>query len=362
MTVAEYFSGSYSEARAKFRTAAISAGARLVTYENPNALAPNGDTLTTDVALIGPAKAERVYLSISATHGAEGFCGSGCQIGFLTDRIFEAAPAGTLNIVVHAINPYGFAWIRRVTEDNVDLNRNFQDFSRPLPRSNSYADIHSWLIPADWDGPAKMEADRAIAAYQQKHGMQAYQQAVSGGQYTHADGLFYGGSKPTWSNTTIRRILKEHVPATARRLAGMDYHTGLGPMGYGEPIYVTAEDGAGYPRAKQWYGPSVTNPGEGSSTSAVVTGTLPEAFTDLGPNVEITAVALEYGTQSVPEVLNALRGDHWLHARCDLNSPLGRSLKRQIRDAFYVDTNPWKAAVYGRAADFALRSFRGLAA
>ncbi len=361
MTVASYFSGSYGEARAKFRAAANAAGARLFAYENPNALAPNGDVLTTDVAVLGPEKAERVYFTTSATHGAEGFCGSGCQIGFFVDGVFEAAPPSTKIIMVHAINPYGFAWVRRVNEDNVDLNRNFQDFSKPLPKNERYGELHPWLIPADWTGLAKIEADKAILEYQQKNGLLAFQSAVSGGQYSHADGLFHGGTKATWSNTTLRRILKEHVPASTRKFAGMDYHTGLGPMGYGEPIFVNAEGAVAYPRAKAWYGPSVTNPQDGSSTSAIVTGTLPEAFSDLGPNVEVTAVALEYGTQTVPEVMNALRGDHWLHARGEIDSPLGRALKRIMRDAFYTDTNPWKASVYGRAADFALRSFRGLA-
>jgi hypothetical protein len=92
-----------------------------------------------------------------------------------------------------------------------------------------------------------------------------------------------------------------------------------------------------------------------------VTGTLPEAFLDLPRHVELTAIALEYGTQPMLEVTQALRGDHWLHAKGDVGSDLGRLLKRRIRDAFYTDTAPWKAAVYGRAADFALRAFRGLA-
>ena len=28
-------------------------------------------------------------------------------------------------VLLHALNPYGFAWLRRVNEHNVDLNRNF---------------------------------------------------------------------------------------------------------------------------------------------------------------------------------------------------------------------------------------------
>ncbi|MEL3892137.1 M14 family metallopeptidase [Ferrovibrio sp. MS7] len=364
MTVSDYFSATYAEAREKFRAAARDAGATLTAYENPKARTPDGAPLTTDVACLGPANAKRVYLTISGTHGAEGFCGSGCQVGFFHERIYEAAPADTKIVMIHAINPYGFAWIRRVTEDNVDLNRNFQDFAKPLPNNAAYKDVHDWLIPADWDGPAKAAADKAILDYQQKHGLRAYQAAVTGGQYSHGDGLFFGGGQATWSNTTLRRILAEHVPAGALKLASIDYHTGLGPMGYGEPIYVGPEmlgTMRGVDKAKAWYGPSVTDPNDGSSTSAKVTGTVPEAFLDLPAGIEVVSVALEYGTKPVPEVLNALRADHWLHARGDLNSALGQQLKRQMRDAFYVDTAPWKAAIFGRAADFALRSFHGLA-
>ncbi|WP_370151754.1 M14 family metallopeptidase [Ferrovibrio sp.] len=361
MTVEQYFSATYAEAREKFRAEAKAAGATLTAYENPHARGPGGEVLTTDVACLGPADADRVYLTISGTHGAEGFCGSGAQIGHFRDRLFEAMPAGCRAVMVHAINPHGFAWLRRVTEDNVDLNRNFQDFSKPLPENRPYEEVHDFLIPDHWEGQGRAAADAAIMAYQQKHGAFAFQSAMSGGQYTRPDGLFFGGQKPTWSNDTFRRILREHVPAGVKKLASIDFHTGLGPMGYGEPIYIGPDGMGSEERSRAVFGPEVTNPNSGTSTSAKVTGTLPEAFRDLPPQVELIAIALEYGTVPMPMVTEALRGDHWLHARGDAESELGRRLKRNIRDAFYTDTAPWKAAVYGRAADFALRAFRGLA-
>lgn len=360
MTVESYFSATYAEARDKFRAAAKEAGATLTTYENPNAKGPNGEVLTTDVACLGPNDAEAVYLTISGTHGAEGFCGSGAQIGHFRDRLFAAMPPKTKAIMIHGINPYGFAHVRRVTEDNVDLNRNFQDFAKPLPQNKAYEDVHDLLLPVHWEGQGRAAADQAILEYQQKHGAFAFQSAMSGGQYSRPDGLFFGGQKPTWSNETFRRILKEHVPAGTKRLVSIDFHTGLGPMGYGEPIYVGPEDKSYYDRAKTMFGPEVTNPNDGSSTSARVTGTVPEAFLDLPKSVTVTAIALEYGTVPMPQVTEALRGDHWLHARGDKNSAIAPQLKQKIRDAFYVDTPAWKAAVFGRAADFALRAFRGL--
>lgn len=362
MTVESYFSATYAEARDKFRAEAKAAGATLTVYENPNAKGPNGEVLTTDVACLGPEDAEGIYLTVSGTHGAEGFCGSGAQIGHFRDQLFSAMPAKTKAVMVHAINPYGFAHVRRVTEDNVDLNRNFQDFSKPLPQNAGYEELHDLLLPAHWEGQGRAAADKAIHDYQQSRGQLAFQAAMSGGQYSRPDGLFFGGHKPTWSNTTFRRILKEHVPSSARRLVSIDFHTGLGPMGYGEPIYVGPEDKGYFDRAKSVFGPEVTNPNDGSSSSARVTGTVPEAFLDLPGTVEVTAIAMEYGTQAMPLVTEALRGDHWLYARGDRNGPLAPLLKQKIRDAFYVDTAPWKAAIFGRAADFALRAFRGLEA
>jgi hypothetical protein len=190
--------------------------------------------------------------------------------------------------------------------------------------------------------------------------MPAFQAAVSGGQYTCPTGLFYGGTKETWSNTTLRRILKEHLQPTARQVAVLDFHTGLGPAGYGEPIYAGPPD-ANFERAKKWYGPEVASLVQGNSTSAVVTGAVEQAFLDLPDAGRVTYVALEYGTRPIMEVLGALRADHWLHAVPDRQTPLREEIKRQIRDAFYVDTPAWKAAVYGRAADFIMRASRGLA-
>src|SRR6516225_9551772 len=98
----------------------------------------------------------------SGTHGVEGFCGSGCQTGYLNDRLYEALSSKSAVILVHALNPFGFAWLRRVNEDNIDVNRNFHDFRKPLPSSEAYEQLHGWLVPGDWTGPQREKADAAL--------------------------------------------------------------------------------------------------------------------------------------------------------------------------------------------------------
>jgi hypothetical protein len=300
-------------------------------------------------------------LLISGTHGVEGFAGSGCQVGFFRDGWYGALARDTCAILVHALNPYGFAWTRRVNEDNVDLNRNFQDFTQPLPRNDAYDALHSFMIPTDWDGPGRVAADTKLQAFLQQQGFAALQAAVSGGQYTHSNGLFFGGVSESWSSVIFKRTIATHVPPATTRLVAIDLHTGLGPVAYGEPILV-----GGTPRqselAQARFGPEVKILEAGASASAILTGTLANAVhagTEAG---DVTFLGLEFGTKPVAEVLTALRGDHWLHQRQNSGSPLRTQITQSVRDAFYMDAPFWRAAVYGRAADFVCRAARVLGA
>ena len=127
---------------------------------------PDGGALATDVAWIGPRSARKRLLLTSSTHGIEGYCGSGCQISWLENRhYYRDARPDTAVILVHAINPHGFAYGRRVTEDNVDLNRNFVDFSQPLPENKDYEALQEHANPKVWTPESVAKADAAIAAF-----------------------------------------------------------------------------------------------------------------------------------------------------------------------------------------------------
>jgi hypothetical protein len=81
MATRDYFSASYPAARRAFLDAAAAIGARVESHVNPDARGPAGEELATDVARLGPADAARVLVTISGTHGAEGFAGAGIQVG-----------------------------------------------------------------------------------------------------------------------------------------------------------------------------------------------------------------------------------------------------------------------------------------
>ena len=361
----DYFATDYGDARRKFLAACRTAGAAVESHRNP-APGPDGAALYTDVARIGPKTAARVLLIISGTHGAEGFAGSAIQVGLLD-------PAGPLHrpankspdvavVFVHALNPHGFAWLRRVTEDNVDLNRNFVDHAAgDYPSTPGYDALAAALTPPAWDDATIAATGRVLQDYADAHGLLAMQAAVCGGQYGHPTGLFYGGRAPTWSRHTLERIVATELSGV--RLCGsIDVHTGLGPYGYGEPIAMHAHGSAGLAQVQAWYGDTVTSPDGGTSSSPVVAGHLGTGLERAAPATRWANIALEFGTQSVDDVLQALRADTWLHHHGDVASAHGQAIKGQIRAAFYGDESAWKAKVWARGAELASRALAGLAA
>ena len=359
MNSAESFSADYAEARAKFLKAAADAGGALEALLHPEP-GPDGGQLATDVAWFGPKDAPAVLVMISGTHGVEGFCGSGAQIDWLRRGGASGLPAGVAVLMIHAVNPYGFAWLRRVTHENVDLNRNWIDFAQILPANSGYADLAEAICPAEWTPEAQAASFQVLGGFIAKNGMMAMQQAISGGQYSHPKGVFFGGAGPTWSRKTQTTIF-DHYLKGAARVGIIDYHTGLGPWGYGEQIITDLVGSPGFDRARRWYGVVVTSPSSGTSTSADIVGDGLAAAPVLLAHAEVTGMALEVGTQETMTVLNALRADAWLHAYGDPMNEQGRAIKAQIRKAFYGDADDWKGMVAGQSLLAVKQALAGLA-
>jgi hypothetical protein len=240
--------------------------------------------------------------------------------------------------------------MRRVTEENVDLNRNFVAHDRPLPENAGYVELADAICPKAWTPSARAAAQAQLDAYVGHHGAAAFQQAVSGGQYTHPDGIFYGGRAPSWSRRTLLAIAATHL-AKARRIAIIDYHTGLGPWGHGERIVIHRQGSAALARARDWYGAGITSTALGTSGASDVVGDGLTGLEHALGHAEVTGMALEYGVRPLMETLDALRADNWLHAHGQLDSAEGRAIKAAMRGVFYGDADDWKDMVFAQAMD-----------
>jgi hypothetical protein len=282
------------------------------------------------------------------------------QHALLGDAAWQRAlqASGVAVLYIHALNPWGFSWWRRTTQENVDLNRNFHDYSQPLPANAGYDALAPYLVPDTWPPSAENEAH--IAAYAARHGERGLQAAISAGQYRHGCGLFYGGNGPTWSHLTLRHVLSEHG-RRCTRLAWIDLHTGLGPSGHGEKIWAGPDVAAAIARGRRWWGAEVTSVYDGSSTSALLSGLMFNVVLDECPQADYTGIALEYGTEPMNEVMTALRGDHWLHAHPETGAPQAAEITARTRRAFYTETPAWKQQIVEQGVAAARQAVAGLA-
>ena len=358
MSLHTSFSRSYAEARQKFRDAVQAAGGTLTDFPHPTKRGCADEELAMDVAWVGGAEARRVLMVTSGMHGVEGFCGSGAQVAMLgdADLLQACAGAGVALLLVHAVNPYGFSHMRRVNEDNVDLNRNFMDFTQPLPDNAPYAEVAPMLLPEHWP-PSEADQTALMNAVAEK-GLPWYQAAVSAGQYQAPEGLFFGGNKATWSNYTLRRILAR-FGAGREALRWIDVHTGLGPWGYGEPIYMGPDNAEQIGKVRAIWGSNVTSIYDGSSASANLNGMAWVAAPQTLPTLAYSGIALEFGTLPVTEVLEALRGDHWLHLHPEADEGQRNLIRQAMWHAFYGDADDWRASVVEQVREAVVKGLAG---
>ncbi len=350
------FSESYAEARGKFLDVA---GSRVRHYAHPE------KGLFLDVATLGDPNAKNVFAVGCGTHGIEGYSGSAALTHWLRGGGGKRLPADTAVVFFHAHNPWGFQKRTRVTEENVDLNRNFVDFSVPPPANPGYAEVHRLITPERWDEAAVAEVFRNLAAFKARVGEQAFSDAFNGGQYSHPDGIFYGGARAQWANGAFRRAAAENLGA-ARHLAFMDLHTGIGPR-Y-EHIYLTfAPAGApAYERARAWWGERAVNrAGVTHKALAKYNGVLIDALAQMLPRAELTTIVVEFGTLPREGMQRAALLQRWLRFQGPAiagEAPRLAALQREYDEAFYPAEPRWREAALAQSLEFLERGVRGVSA
>lgn len=343
--VAEDFVLPFSEARRQFRCLASTAldtlPGQLLHFAHPED-GPQGEALSSDWLWLGEDSAPAVLVIISGTHGIEGYAGSGLQRHLLPDLVTVLQQnAGLAALVIHTLNPWGYAWQRRGDHKNIDLNRNFIDFDAPLPVNIGFND----LLPA-LEMPEEERSAR-LWQWQRNLGTSQYEEAVSGGQYQHSNSLFFGGKKPSWSHQTLLNGLTTLSLSRARRVLVLDLHTGLGPYGYGELISDHPPGSDGDKTSALWFGDQVARPALGTSSSVPKTGLMDYYFHGLlgARGCFLTFEMGSYGTDALFNVLC----DEQRHVNATQNSlnptatdhPTSIAMMRH----FCPDDPHWQAAV-----------------
>mgnify|MGYP000844829356 FL=1 len=346
----------YRVQRERFLAAVERKGAAITSYRHPLP-GPQGEALYTDVARLGPASASRLMLVVSGTHGVEGYYGSDCQIAWLDS--LDKIPADTALLLVHLLNPWGAAHLRRVNEDNIDLNRNFINFSQPVPDNPEYAQWHG-IYHGD-----RVSADRQLAEAMDNVGWQSVKGVVEAGQYTFADGFFFGGHQPGWSHLTMKAIIEQHL-SVAKIIVSFDLHTGAGAWGHPMLLSIAEQRYAAHDWGKVIYGEWLTllftGAGRDSVTgvTATATGYLSQYLLTSLAETQILPLVVECGTYEGQDMHQRVREDHWLHLYGEPASAAGQAVKQQLVEGFWPADEDWRALVAFRTQQIFQRGWRAL--
>lgn len=361
MSCQRYFSTDYTSARALLLLSCRAAGLTVENHQHP-LQGPAGEPLFSDTILIGRADAPRLLVLISGTHGVETLCGSACQTGFIAEEQWKTFADDTAVLLIHAVNCWGAAHLRRNNEDNVDLNRNFVNFDEPRPVNLAYEEIHNAIACPQHEGPLREEANAILSDFRAKNGIQQFVAAIMGGQYLHSDGMAFGGGARVWSSTLLTNVLSR-FRTTAERVSIVEYHSGLGPYGYGSAVCM--QTGSELTRVRAAYGhwlqtPNEPVPGQ-DEPYFKATGHTTDGFREAFNNAELSAIVLEYGTYPPMASLPVMMEDHWLVHYGDVGSAEGQKIKSRLLELHYPNDPDWRQAVWDRSVQVIEQARRALA-
>jgi hypothetical protein len=361
----EYFdcyASRYSRARVKFLTAAEAAGGTVKSFIHPEKKTPEGEPLAIDLACFGDAKAARQALFISGTHGQEGFSGSAVQIGWMQRGGPSTLPKDVGVVLVHGLNPYGFAHFTRTTENNVDLNRNFIDRDAgTAPANPHYETLHGELMIRDWTNTENARVDKAMAAFTEKHGRDALFDTLARGQYAHPDGQMFGGTDREWSNRTLEVIVQEFLTG-AEKVAFIDWHTGIGD--YGKPFFLCFNEAGSdlFQRACDWWGKeNVDGVRPNGMERPNYTGLVFNGVQRFLGNREMCGAVIEFGTRGIG-MGRVLRLDQWLRHQEALDPDVRAGLQADMMDAFCPFDGQWRKDTLESGLKLTDQAIKGLAA
>lgn len=353
-------STTYAEARSKFLALASEHNAKVVTAVHPTERGAEGEDLAMDIAIFGDPNAEKTLLLVSGTHGQEGFYGSALQIEFVRETTI---PDGTNIIALHALNPWGFSYLSRTDEKNIDPNRNFTEYGLPLPQDEIYPIIFKALCPDDWN-PATIDWSATREELTEKYGVKRMVTALGGGQIVEPTGMNYVGTGPTWSRATVEKLLPG-ILASAKKIAFIEWHTGLGDYGELSHIPMMQPGSAGYERMFEWLGEDArTTWSRGMQFTGGVTpdyrGWFSAWLPSVNPNAEWTGMVVEAGTYDVLNVIDGIRIDRWLKFAKGETSLPREEMRRSMMDKLFPEDPAWREKAMANGLDAQTRMLEGL--
>jgi hypothetical protein len=201
------------------------------------------EKLTTDYIYIPTLKEfKHLIIITSGTHGPEAFAGSALVQRFISGPLLSINHKTTGVLLIHAHNPWGFKHVRRGTENNVNLNRNYSISNNIFEtKNNSYMKLKDKLELKEkrLDSFSFPAADLLwLMLTKPDVSLQSMTEAIGKGQYQSQKGINFGGFSHEPQTIKITKLLREITPKY-KRILNIDLHTGLGDKGV---LHIMSKD------------------------------------------------------------------------------------------------------------------------
>lgn len=232
-----YFNETYDDARNDFQLKSEELKRKYPETKNFNLRVESkiDTSLTIDFCFIpGSNKTDKIIILSSGIHGEEGFAGSAVQLFFMDNYLNDEFLSKTGILLIHGINPYGFKYARRVTENNVDLNRN-SEIEKDLYNNinQGYPKVYDLINPKG-EVQTNSKANRFffVRAIRDiiKESMPVLRQAVLQGQYEFPEGIYFGGKDFEPQIRDLVTII-DTICDPYQTVFAIDLHTAYGERG-----------------------------------------------------------------------------------------------------------------------------------
>lgn len=355
------FSTNYGIARQSFVEFCRNKGGHIESFVNPKAQGPDGEELAADLVRFGPARPKKALFCISGTHGLECPAGRTAFINWLESIDLSTLPANTSLFFIHAMNPYGFAHLSRTTENNVDLNRNFRDFSSQPPENSVYDSLRPILCPDELSLLGRETINQKLENLAAEITWPIVVDGFMKGQYADPKGVMYGGKQREWSTLTLEKIVSQEL-GHCEEVLYIDWHTGLGEYGYDFYISLHDPNSARYQLSNRLLDGKLDQTSKGFLGGKIpqYEGLLLAQLDQWLSHCRRMGFVVEMGTKDNASISNALMLDAWLRRHPDADPDTVRGVKAQLLEFFYPNDPPWQESLLIRSKNLLDRMFRQL--
>ncbi|MGD8991293.1 MAG: M14 family metallopeptidase [Desulfobacterales bacterium] len=356
-----YFQDSYEACRKEFRRLSSKIKQKINRAQISRLRVPSqidGD-LTIDLFYLPAIDTSKLIIISCAVHGVEGFAGSAVQRMFMQEILPKVNLSDTGIVLIHAVNPYGFKYVRRVTENNVDLNRN-SDVDRALfsSKNEGYSRLVEFLNPREEVNMGSMGnrlffIRSALKILQES--MKSLRQSVLQGQYEFEKGIFFGGKEFEPQVRLIQSALAATI-SDYDAILGIDLHTGWGAKNtlHLFPNPVKNQD---VRSAMESIFDGYQIDWGDTEDFYTTTGDFSDFIGKIVPGKFYMPMSFEYGTMDSHTTMGSLRSLHNMiienqgfhYGYKTKNDEL--EVKKRFREMYFPSSDEWRTAVIRQARE-----------